>query len=319
MKRKLVMQGGSALTVSLPAKWAQKYGLKAGDEVDVEEAPEGLIVAKEFKHKEIAIKLNFKNFEPRHMKWAIVMSYKKGYNEMRITFDKPEDINIIEEVVNLTPGLEIINQDEKSCVIKNIAKEMENEFDNSMRRNFLNSLSMVELCLKKIKEGKLEELKEAVRFEEINNKLCLFCQRIANLDKSLEEKKVFYYVVIWYLEKIVDEFKYIGDHYSAKENSQTKISKEVIDIFEDVCKIFRKYYDLYYSFDLEKQVEITNLNNSINKRGLELLANRKSKDNVMVYYLLKASEKITESLPSLLAINSEFYEVKDETIHKPSK
>jgi len=37
MKRKLVKQGGTALTVSLPAKWAKKYDLKAGDEIDLVE------------------------------------------------------------------------------------------------------------------------------------------------------------------------------------------------------------------------------------------------------------------------------------------
>ena len=37
MRRKLVKQGVNALTVTLPAKWIEKKGLKAGDEIDVVE------------------------------------------------------------------------------------------------------------------------------------------------------------------------------------------------------------------------------------------------------------------------------------------
>ena len=37
MKRKLVQQGAATMMVSLPSKWIKKFGLKKGDEIDLEE------------------------------------------------------------------------------------------------------------------------------------------------------------------------------------------------------------------------------------------------------------------------------------------
>ena len=34
MKRKVNRVGANTLTVSLPSKWAMKYGIKAGDEIE---------------------------------------------------------------------------------------------------------------------------------------------------------------------------------------------------------------------------------------------------------------------------------------------
>ena len=60
MKRKLVKQGGTALTVSLPAKWARKYNLKAGDEVEGEEEDWTLIVSLKSFKKQLSEKRCYK-------------------------------------------------------------------------------------------------------------------------------------------------------------------------------------------------------------------------------------------------------------------
>src|SRR3989338_4453795 len=45
MKRKIVQHGSSSLTITLPMNFVDKFGLKKGDEVDVEESGTTLIVA----------------------------------------------------------------------------------------------------------------------------------------------------------------------------------------------------------------------------------------------------------------------------------
>ena len=47
MKRKLVSQGRATLTISLPSKWLKTFGLKAGDDIDIEEKGADLIVKTE--------------------------------------------------------------------------------------------------------------------------------------------------------------------------------------------------------------------------------------------------------------------------------
>ena len=47
MKRKIIRQGSGGLTIYLPKKWAEEKGLRIGDEVDLKEAPYGLLVVPE--------------------------------------------------------------------------------------------------------------------------------------------------------------------------------------------------------------------------------------------------------------------------------
>ncbi len=43
MKRKIIKQGNDTLTITLPRMWCDKFGVKAGDEVNVEENDNSLI------------------------------------------------------------------------------------------------------------------------------------------------------------------------------------------------------------------------------------------------------------------------------------
>ena len=45
MKRKIVQHGSSSLTVSIPYKWIQKYNLNKGDEINIEENGNSLILS----------------------------------------------------------------------------------------------------------------------------------------------------------------------------------------------------------------------------------------------------------------------------------
>ena len=49
MKRKIIQQGSGGLTIYLPKKWADQKGLITGDEVDVKESEQGLLIIAEKK------------------------------------------------------------------------------------------------------------------------------------------------------------------------------------------------------------------------------------------------------------------------------
>jgi len=307
MKRKINLVGTNTLTVSLPFKWVNKVGLNKGDEIEMDIQGNNLILNGEYKPTAKAINLNFSTLYPKQMKWAIQISYKQGYDEMRINYKNPETINIIEQELKYCPGLEIIQQEENKCTLKNIAKNLSDEFDNAMRRNFLNSLYMVELMIERIKKGELASLKELKKYEDINNKLCCLCERMVN--EVRRENNTFSYVVIWQLEKIVDEYKNICMFLS--ENSNTKISKELLLLLEDGQKIFRQYYELYYKFSMEKQKEIERLNKSITKKGLSMLLKGKGNENAVINLIMRASDRIKECVPSTFALHSDVFEAKN--------
>ena len=52
MKRKIIKQGHNTLTVTLPSDWVKKLNLKSGDEIDVLENENSLILNGFEKNKE---------------------------------------------------------------------------------------------------------------------------------------------------------------------------------------------------------------------------------------------------------------------------
>ena len=83
MKRKVIQLAGKTLLVSLPIKWAKKYGIKKGNEVEVEERGKSLLIATEkavsMEKKEIVL-----SGPEEFIRRVISAEYKKGVSE--ITF-----------------------------------------------------------------------------------------------------------------------------------------------------------------------------------------------------------------------------------------
>jgi hypothetical protein len=101
---------------------------------------------------------------------------------------------------------------------------------------------------------------------------------------------------MWNLEKIADEYKYICE-YLAKKN---KISPETADVFEKVNGLLRKYYELFYSFKIEKLSELSEEFKSVKQEAEKVLA--KSPDAVVVSHLHHIALKTADFSASTYAL-----------------
>jgi phosphate uptake regulator len=133
MRRKINLVGVSTLTVSLPKKWVENQKLKKGDEIDLLEENNGLLLTTkpQLNQREI-LHLNITDLDRTSILIAIRGAYRAGYDEIHIQFDKQYVIHhrsgeqvkllsIIHNAVNLLIGAEIISQDESGCIIKDFS------------------------------------------------------------------------------------------------------------------------------------------------------------------------------------------------------
>ncbi|MFC1697985.1 AbrB/MazE/SpoVT family DNA-binding domain-containing protein, partial [Nanoarchaeota archaeon] len=212
MERKLMRQGSGTLVVSLPAKWVRKYDLNKGDSIIFKEENDRIILStgKEYAHiKKKTVHLKTTN--KTAIKWIISVAHKTGYDELEVLFDDPEAIPIIQDLIKAeVHGYMIMEQSDKRCVLRVVSQALESEFDNSLRRAFLVGLSLAESSLEMIKEKKFETLSTLLHLESTNNQLVNFCELILNKNGYKEPNKTSYmYIVVWLLEKIVDEYREI--------------------------------------------------------------------------------------------------------------
>src|SRR3990167_8185350 len=86
MKRKVVKQGAATLMVSLPSKWAKKYNLKKGDEINIEELDNNLVLSKESVSGKRRTSINLTNHTESAIRTAITNTYRAGYDLVTVQF-----------------------------------------------------------------------------------------------------------------------------------------------------------------------------------------------------------------------------------------
>ncbi len=299
MRRKVIQIGDSTQLVSLPRKWAKKHGIKKGDEMEVDEQGNKIIIRTgDFQPSSKQIQLDFTQLAPL-LKRALHALYKVGYDAVVLKYNDPKLINEIQQSVrDETLGYEIIEQKSNSCTIKTVAGGVESEFDAMLRRIFLMLKSMFESIAEFLNKEDFTQVESIVALEIANNKYTGFCRRIINKKrlKNAEESHIVY-CTIEELEKIADECKYLCQYLAkAKANKKIgKIPKKVKKLYSELLELYNDCYNLYYSFNTEKSLDTfarrKKLVNDINT-----LFEEKNKNHKLAHHLLTITQKIANVL-----------------------
>jgi antitoxin component of MazEF toxin-antitoxin module len=284
MKRKVIRQGHNTLTVTLPSGWAQSLNLKAGDEIEVVEKENTLIVNADHNGKAKTAVIDIRNFTIPLLWRYFSSAYRAGNDEIKILFDphqkkfddayhyytsqfdysklgekippKPA-LAMIQEVVNRFVGVDIIESGDGYVIVKELGEVSTKEFENSLRRIFLVILQMFERLKEAIKN---DEIGEASLCKEIHaidlnvDKFVDYCCRILNkIDVNFPaNQKPIIFSSLFLLELIGDEFKYIGKHIALSK----KPVKEVLELLELTEEHFKLYYKMYHSFSRDLSIEL---------------------------------------------------------------
>lgn len=244
MKRKIIQIAGSTKLVSIPSEWAKKFDFKKGDTVNVEEQNNRIIITSDKARKVSKAEVDARDLEERTLRWKLASLHRSGYGEITILYKESKTLKIVEDLVkNLMLGFVVSEQTDKKIVLKCMASEVEGEFDNALRRSFLVTQGLGESVIDYLRLNKKDNL---ISLEKSNNQLTNFCERLLNFGIYDYPKTTFLYTIIWNLEKIADEFKYI------LQLENVKSSGEILSLFEDVNKLFRDYHSVFYNFNIRR-------------------------------------------------------------------
>ncbi len=297
MKRKVIQIANSTQLVSLPRKWALKYLIKKGDELEVTEQSNKLIISTERDIGINKITIDVKNLNPRMIKWVLTAVYKAGYDEVEILFEDPAVMEVIQDRLRELLGFMIIEHSKKRCLIKSISQGIETEFDVTMRRAFLVTVSMADSILDMLKKGDNTHLKEITRLESTNNQLTNFCHRILNKKGYKDSRKTTnLYLIIATIENIADSYKFICMYMSKPSNAKFRISKPTLALMEKVNKLLSYYYSAFYHYDDKKLVEISEERYKIPEVAYKLMEKSKYTEIQVIQLLLEVFRKMLDSL-----------------------
>ena len=259
MKRKVIQLAGKTLVVSLPSKWAERYGIKKGEEVEVVDIGPYIKIFKESgtgsdEKKRVTIDLRNAN---RAATRAILSGfYKQGYDEITVMYNSKEVYDAIQEKRrDAWPGFTVHETGDDRLIVSSFANDSPTEFNASLRRAFLVTISMGEKLLDAIKRRDYKNLEEIKQMEGLNNQLTSFCERLINKGFVDKDKASFYYVLCWNLEKVCDPYRDII--CLINENEKTKISPDIVDLFGITNIILKKYYEAVFDYNIKKAISLT--------------------------------------------------------------
>ena len=84
MKRKVIQIANSTQLISLPRKWSQKYGVKKGDELEVEDDGSRIIISTEKAQELGNIEVDISGADRDFLLFLIRSLYIKGYDEIKL-------------------------------------------------------------------------------------------------------------------------------------------------------------------------------------------------------------------------------------------
>jgi phosphate uptake regulator len=304
IRRKVIQIANSTQLISLPRKWAQKYNIKKGDELEVEEQGSKISVSTEKGYKTEKVELDISNLGPMILR-CVVALYKQGVDEIRVSFNKPELIESVQKAIGKEAvGYEITEQGNDYCIIKHVSGELE-DFDPILRRTFLLLISMADESLDSIKKNELNNLKNIAFLEEANNRFTTTCRRLLNKKGYKDARKIGpLYYIIEEIENIADQYKYLCDYFYNLRNKKIKINKDVLELYQETNEMLKQFYELFYKFEKDKLVFIGNQRKILVDRFLHLFEKNSSNiDKLVLHQLFTIMQKTFCLVGPYLVIN----------------
>jgi phosphate uptake regulator len=260
MKRRVIQIANSTQLISLPRKWSQKYNIQKGDELEVEEEGDQLLIKTEGQSSVKEIMVDVSGLTPRLADRFMARAYQKGYDMITIKYNSPELSLAIQNKVKELIGFEVMDQTKNTIVVKSITQKLNIEFDPSLRRAFLILLDMADSCLEAFSEGDKKALKN-LHYKDLDlNKFCYFCLRCIRKGHHGSFGHYILYYLIENMEDAGDEYKALAQHL---EKIDSKKKKELIKTISKVNELAKLSYDFFYKPEKRKVIDSVTLYDEI--------------------------------------------------------
>ena len=303
IKRRVIQIANSTQLISLPRKWTQRYGIKKGDELEIEENNNKLTVKIEKEVELKSIEVDVTNLNRTMILYYMQNLYRMGYDEVKVIFNNSltkhlrtdKEVNVISVLhkeVNRLLGFEIIQQRDNFALIKDISNSSIKEFDNVLRRVFLLLNDASTDLLKGVNELNTTLLETIEEKHDSITKFISYCLRLLNKYGYSDYKKTsVIYHILGTLDRAADVFKYAARDLLKFKH---KLNIKTIQLFEMIDKQIKLFSEFFFKFDLKKIDELYNNRNKF----LVLLNQQSSKipydELVLISRLGQAFELLLE-------------------------
>jgi phosphate uptake regulator len=297
MKRKLIELGGSVY-VSLPSTYVKSNELKKGQEINVDNIDNNIVISTSPIVKETTRTITINNNFMIGKRYVTAL-YRRGIDSINLNYEGEQTLKAVKKLMDKdTIGYEIIKQTKNSITIKDFSVKSTNEFSNIIRRMWLILLENSKELIKTVESKEFQSLNMIIARDKDINKFSNYCCRLV-FKGSLNsfEKSVIMYNFLRNLENISDSFKEISKYLlEEKINLEEKSVKNLRKTFS----ILESYYKLFYEFNLHTLNELVIKIRQIEKGiKLEMKTSKEVRENLYITGLLKKLDQLASNFVEL--------------------
>ncbi len=286
MRRKIIRQGKSTLTLSLPATWVKTQQLKTGDEVDITIRDQTLLINAKPTTLSRTVHVDLRGLLTLHQR-LVASAYLTGADEIKVTYDNPAVSRRIQERVRDMIGMEIIAQDKESLTIKDVTGGTAESFDSLLRRVFYLLLEVARETLYALKR-KEKDLAYLRGMESNINRFTDHCQRILIKHGStpIRETPLVYGIILG-LEQLADEYKRLTS--LAQEYTP---SPSVLSVLERQVHLLAEFEKMYYTYTPQKAATIAKTKDQISSE-IDKKLDTKSLADIQLLHSIRELTELT--------------------------
>lgn len=289
MKRKLIKHGPTSLTISLPKEWTDRFNLKKGDEIDLDEIETRLVINCNNENKKTESRIfNCTNIDQENIREYIIGLYKAGIKDVKLNNIKKDCLEKIKNVVSNSIGWEIIEESKEGLRILDIGSTDEETILKAENQIYWRIENMIEEVIEnKSSNDHVYEIDMEI------NRLSFFVMRNLSLKFSAKPETFLRYEKVALLEELGDSIR----NYN-KFSKRDKQEKELLIKFQEIIGKTR-------TFESKKERQILE---EINKEIKTLKKNVSLKDknnHIGKVFLRDVFDKFESVVECLIAIRIE--------------
>ncbi len=289
--RKLTERGGS-LTITLPKQWTKHYSLKNGNELDIVEEEEGLLIKSPHDGNSIK-KISVSFLKLKEIVWQDILLVLRtnGYDEIRITVSDEQTIKKVRAFLEKQQlGYEILGQGQSTITLRSISNPGVEQFD-TLYKSVFTTVTEYAKKIHAIMKNKENYTATGLLHEKSAKRIAALCKRI--IIKEHKKYGSYKYSILECLENILRNITAI---YKDIDELDGAVPPAIINTYEKIVTTIDALNVLYYGFTYEQYEKVKLIITQIETE----LKKQQSRELCWEYFLT-INEQAKTILKSILA------------------
>ncbi len=281
MRRKLIKQGKTGLTIYLPKKWVDEKELNSEDEVDIEITNEGLLINPTTTKKRSEITIQNPGDSESMIRTVLVNAYRSGFDKIIIEHKNEKLIHSIVQKHLL--GFETFKQKNNEFSIESVAEPSFEEFDRLVEKILFILIDII----KELGNNNIVGIEQIQKYDNFLKRA--ISKNILTIKTPFQS---------WsFLSNLVQIGRQAHHLHKFKEKEFSSKEKELISLIDKMIHLVQKAYLKKNTDSLQELHEV--MNKEIYNIGFNAM---KTENPVNVHYLITIARNIYLSNSALIAI-----------------